>query len=173
MKNETLQIRYQVFDDPETLAKPDKELLEAAQSAVKNAYAPYSGYRVGAAVRLRNGEVITGTNQENAAYPSSLCAERIALYYASSRYPDVAVTAIAVTAKSDSFSIPEPVTPCGPCRQVMAETEKRWNTPLRIILSGDHGKVYLFERINNLLPFAFSADKLKKPNHGAHFNEDL
>lgn len=173
MKNETLHIHYQVFDDLETLPELEKELLEAAQSAVESAYAPYSGYQVGAAVRLKNGEVITGTNQENAAFPSSLCAERIALYCAASRYPEVAVTAIAVTAKSDSLSISEPVSPCGACRQVMAETEWRWNTPLRIILSGDHGKVYRFERINNLLPFTFSADKLKKPNHGAHFNKDL
>jgi cytidine deaminase len=174
MNDVTLHIRYQVFDDPETLPDPDKKLLNSAQSAVKNAYAPYSGFRVGAAVRLHNGEVITGTNQENTAFPSGLCAERVALYYAASRYPDVAVTAIAVTAKSDAFTIPEPVTPCGACRQVMAETEWRWHNPLRILLSSeDDGKVYLLKGINNLLPLTFSADKLKKPDHGTHFNKDL
>jgi cytidine deaminase len=173
MKDVTLHIRYQVFDDPETLEDPERELLEAAEAAIENAYAPYSGYRVGAAVRLENGMVIPGSNQENAAFPSGLCAERVALFCAASQYPDVAVTAIAVTAKNETIDNPEPLTPCGACRQVMAETEGRWHTPLRILLGRVDGKVYLLDGINNLLPLTFSADKLKKPDHGTHFNKDL
>ncbi len=150
------------YDGIEELESEDSMLLAKAVEAAGNAYAPYSAFRVGAAVLLENGEIITGNNQENAAYPSGLCAERVALFYASSVYPDVPVKAIAITAKAENFTIEEPVAPCGACRQVMAETENRFNNKLRIIMMGETGVVQVVEGMESLLPSAFHSDELKK-----------
>jgi cytidine deaminase len=150
------------YESREELGNEDNKLLQKAVDAVKKSYAPYSAFHVGAAVLLENGEIVTGNNQENAAYPSGLCAERVALFYASSVYPDVPVKAIAITAKAENFTIDEPVAPCGACRQVMAETENRFKRKLRVIMMGEKGVIQIVEGMENLLPSAFHAEELKK-----------
>ena len=150
------------FENRKELESEDNLLLQKAIEAVDNAYAPYSTFYVGAAVLLENGEIVTGNNQENAAYPSGLCAERVALFFASSIYPDVAVKAIAITAKAENFTIKEPVAPCGACRQVMAETENRFDNKLRVIMMGEEGVIQVVEGMESLLPSAFHAEELKK-----------
>jgi len=162
MKNFTYQVRILEYENQEELPAADRELLKAAKQAISQAYAPYSAYQVGAAVLLDNGLIITGNNQENAAYPSGLCAERGALFYASSQYPDVPVKAIAITARARDFRVESPVAPCGACRQVLAETESRFNNNIRLIMTGDNGKIHVAEGIGNLLPFMFQAEGLKK-----------
>lgn len=155
-------ISYVEYDDITALNEEDRMLLDHAKKAIESAYAPYSEYHVGAAVLLENGEIICGNNQENIAYPSGLCAERVALFYASSKYPDVPVKAIAITAKANGFEINSPVAPCGSCRQVMAETETRFKNKLKIIMMGDKGAVQIMEGVDTILPFMFHADELKK-----------
>ena len=162
MKQVKLTLEYAVFESDADLDASDLSLLKQAVKATANAYVPYSGYRVGAAVRLKNGKIITGNNQENLAYPSGTCAERVALYYAASQYPDVAVEAIAITASSADFDIREPVTPCGSCRQVMAETENRQAEEIKVIMKGETGNIYVTKGIHNILPLMFQADGLKK-----------
>jgi cytidine deaminase len=133
-----------------------------AEKALSSAYAPYSEFRVGATVLLDNGEMINGSNQENAAYPSGLCAERVALFHAKSKYPDSVIEAIAITAKSDHFDINHPVAPCGACRQVIAEVESRQNKEIRIIMKGAKGATHVVNGIRNLLPLMFKEENLKR-----------
>ncbi|MBN1338851.1 MAG: cytidine deaminase [Bacteroidales bacterium] len=152
---------FEIQDEHE-LEPGDLGLLEKAREAVGNAYAPYSGYHVGAAVRLANGVTVQGNNQENVAYPDGMCAERVALFYASSQYPDIPVQAVAITARAADFLIDSPVTPCGSCRQVMAEWENRYNQGIRLILQGEAGIIYLVDGVDNLLPLMFRAENLKK-----------
>lgn len=149
------------YDSDKALSNDDLELLNAAKAAALNSYAPYSQYQVGAALRLENGEIFTGNNQENAAYPSGLCAERVALYYAQSQFPDLAVESIAITAHTDKFLIDEAVAPCGSCRQVMSEYEDRHGTPMRVIMGGETGKILVAESMDYLLPIKFTAENLK------------
>lgn len=162
MKEVSIHISYQVYEEPSELAESDEKLLRSAVGVLSNAYAPYSAFNVGAAVLLENGEVVCGTNQENVAYPSGICAERVALFYAAAKYPDVAVKAIAITASTTEFEIHDPVTPCGSCRQVMAETEVRYGKSMHIVMRGETGRIFVTEGVNNLLPLMFHADKLKK-----------
>lgn len=162
MKNINLTISLKEYLQVDELEGADLLLLEHAEKAVEGAYAPYSLYHVGAAVLLDNGEIITGSNQENVAYPSGLCAERVALFYASSQFPDIPVKSIAITAKAKDFIIDKPVTPCGSCRQVMAEWENRFNSKLKLIMRGEKGKIYIIEGVNNILPLMFHAEELKK-----------
>ena len=154
---------YQILaDEYEKLSDlpPDfQKLILIARESSKNAYAPYSKFSVGAAVLLANGEIIKGNNQENADFTDGLCAERVALFYAHAIYPDVAVEAIAVTAKNQDVLIPGPAQPCGSCRQVMVETESRYNRQLMIILDGAE-KIVVLKGADNLLPFAFKPDAL-------------
>lgn len=149
------------YPSREEMADPDRELLAAAEEASGSAYSPYSGFKVGAAVRLANGTVVTGSNQENAAYPDGLCAERVALFSAGSHYPGDAITALAVYARCSRFRLGRPVTPCGSCRQVIAESQNRHKTPIRVIMGGDGGHVIVVESIENLLPLSFHLDELK------------
>ncbi len=139
----------------------DQELLLEAQKSSKNAYAPYSGFLVGAALRMADGTILKGNNQENVAYPSGLCAERVALFYASANFPDLPIETIAITAVTGKFEIKEPISPCGSCRQVMAEIEKNQEQNMRVILKGEKGKVYVIESAKYLLPLMFRADELK------------
>ena len=162
MKKVKLALEYTIYESDAELEASDFSLLDQAVTATLNAYVPYSGYRVGAAVLLENGKVVTGNNQENMAYPSGTCAERVALFYAASQYPDVAVEAIAITASAADFDISEPVTPCGSCRQVMAETENRQNKEIKVIMKGETGNVFITKGIQNILPLVFKADELKK-----------
>jgi cytidine deaminase len=155
-------ISYKIYDQPGELAEEDRTLLEEAVKSLKKSYAPYSAFHVGASVLLANGEIIVGNNQENVAYPSGLCAERVALFYASSQFPNTPVKAIAITARSRDFLVDEPVTPCGSCRQVMAETENRNHMKMKVIMRGETGKIYVVEGIQSILPLMFHAEKLKK-----------
>ncbi len=154
--------RIEVFPSKEALPAADRELLTRAIESAGHAYAPYSRFFVGAALRLKNGQIVTGNNQENVAYPSGLCAERVALFHASSNYPGEPVESIAISANAHDFDITSPVTPCGSCRQVIAETENRQQQTIRIIMMGEVGKIYVASGVVNLLPFMFQADQLKK-----------
>jgi len=160
-----IHIRIEEYEETGQLKKEDQSLILKAREALKGSYAPYSEFHVGAAVLLENGEIILGSNQENAAYPSGLCAERVAIFHAKSKYPDVKVKAIAITSAADHFVTTTPVTPCGACRQVIAETENRQNEKIRIIMKGQEGIVQAVEGIENLLPLVFQEEKLKKASH--------
>jgi len=149
------------FDTLEDLPETDAALLASAGEAADSAYAPYSHFNVGAAVLLENGQVVQGNNQENVAYPSGLCAERVALFSVGAHHPNVPVKAIAITAKSNSFTIDEPLAPCGACRQVMVEYEKKSGQPIRIVLRGQDGKIHVVNSVADILPFSFRSDKLK------------
>ncbi len=164
MKKEILKLEVTYLDSEEELVPNDLILLQQARQAARDAYAPYSKFRVGAAVRLANGQIIKGNNQENAAYPSGLCAERVALFYANANYPDQAVEAIAVTTQGNSKPIHEPITPCGSCRQVMAEFEKKAGRPMKVIMQGEEGIIMIINGIQTLLPFSFLDDYLLKYN---------
>lgn len=153
---------YEVFETANALNKADLDLLTAAKSSLLNAYAPYSGFNVGAAVLLEGGTIVTGNNQENAAYPSGLCAERVAIFYASSQYPTKKVIAIAISATSKYQTVNIPVPPCGACRQALAEYEIKFETPIRLIMSGQSGEVFISPSVSNLLPLLFSSKNLGK-----------
>jgi len=162
MKVVNLQIKIEEYDHIDKLNQEDQKLLQKAWEACDTAYAPYSKFNVGAAVLLENGKIVSGNNQENAAYPSGLCAERVAMYYASAHYPGVAMKAIAVAAKSKEVQLSEPASPCGSCRQVMAEYENLYHTKMRVILGSPDTKIQVMEGIDNLLPLSFYAEDLKK-----------
>lgn len=152
----TIVAELEVYKSIKDLTLKDAELLVAAKKMVKTAYAPYSEFHVGAAVLLENGEIIAGNNQENAAYPSGLCAERVALFYAGSQYPTIAIKTIAISVKSKNVIISEPLSPCGGCRQVIAEYENKFKKHIRIIMSGEKGQIYIAKSIESLLPLMFS-----------------
>ncbi len=162
LKKLEYKIIIKEYDSPEKLTPEDKELVNKAKKAAEVAYAPYSKFFVGAAVKLENGKTVIGSNQENAAYPSGLCAERVAIFAASSLYPGVAIKTIAVTAKAEKFIINNPVTPCGSCRQVLIEYEHKFGKPIRIILTGAKGKVFIIDKAEDILPLSFNSDELKK-----------
>lgn len=162
MKKVTTQIEYRVYDSLTELDDADRRLLAMAMETTNAAYAPYSEFHVGAAVLLANGEIICGSNQENAAYPSGLCAERVALFYASSRYPEVPVQSIAITARFSDGKNFLGVSPCGNCRQVMAEYEQRFQNPIRLIMTADDGKVMVIHDAKTLLPILFTKDNVAR-----------
>ena len=138
-----------------------KKLISEAKSATQKAYAPYSGFHVGAAILLENGEIISGNNQENAAYPSGLCAERVAVFAANASYPDVKVEAIAIAGFHDGEYTDTPCCPCGGCRQVLVEVENRFDQPIKIIMYGKK-QVYEVESIKDLLPLSFGKESLSE-----------
>ena len=150
-----ISTKIQVCHDNE-LSPVEKNLVEAAKEAVKRAYAPYSQFQVGAAVLLTNNEIVTGNNQENAAFPSGTCAERTALFYANSRFPDAAVDTIAIAAYTHGDFTDDPISPCGSCRQVMLEAQNRYNHPVQLLLYGKKA-VYKVEKISDLLPLSFGS----------------
>jgi cytidine deaminase len=162
MKVVNLEIKIEEYDEIDQLSSPDQELLKTAWKACDTAYAPYSKFNVGAAVLLENGKIVSGNNQENAAYPSGLCAERVAMYYASAHYPGVPMKAIAVAVKSEEVKLDGPASPCGSCRQVMAEYEYLHQTNLRIILGSPHTKIQILQGVSSLLPLTFYGEGLKK-----------
>lgn len=155
MKKQQFISDYVIYDDEKELEANDAELLRQAHEAANNSYAPYSQFHVGAAVKLSNGIIVKGNNIENAAYPSGLCAERVALFSAQAQYPGVPVEAIAITAQSNHSEVNEPIPPCGACRQVMVETEQRSQQPMRIICQGQTGPIFVFVGIETLMPFIF------------------
>ena len=155
MRKEQFVCPYEVYDTMEELPQQDAELMRRAHEAARNAYAPYSKFNVGAAVRLANGAIVKGNNIENAAYPSGLCAERVAMFSAMAQYPGIPIEALALTAYSEIKPVKEPVAPCGACRQVMAEVEQVSKRPLRVLCQGDTGPVMAFDGIESLMPFLF------------------
>lgn len=159
MKQIKLEIPIEVRHYDE-LTEEDRRLTDAACEATKRSYAPYSRFAVGAAALLENGIVITGTNQENAAYPSGLCAERTTLFYANSQYPDQAVRTLAIAARTEDSFLDTPIPPCGACRQVLLETEKRYGKPMRILLYSQTD-IYILNGVSSLLPLSFDGDYLK------------
>lgn len=152
-----IKIRFCRFEE---LAEEDRQLVEMAVEATNNAYAKYSNFRVGAAVRLENGLLMKGANQENAAFPVTLCAERTAIFAAQANYPEQPITAIAIAAKNENGLLSEPITPCGSCRQVMLEIEDRYKRPLRILLYGQNG-VYIVDTVKDLMPLSFVDASMK------------
>ncbi len=144
------------------MSAEEKNLLDVAEKATSFAYAPYSQFKVGAALLLDNGEIITGSNQENTSYPNGICAERVAINTAKNKYPDMSVKAIAITATTENFEITSPISPCGMCRQVIAETENRQKNGIKIIMKGEKGPVIVANSIEDLLPLMFHEEKLKK-----------
>ena len=153
MKEIEIKSLFRVYGMDE-LSQSDRELVSAAMEATKGSYAPYSKFRVGAAARLANGLVFTGANQENAAYPSGLCAERITLFAANAQYPDQPVLALAIAARKGNRFMPTPISPCGACRQVISGVEDRFGHPVRILLYGTEG-IYECNGIDALLPLRF------------------
>lgn len=160
MKELLLTSQITVFDTFQELPITIQNLMFKAIEVRKKAYAPYSKFRVGAAVLLDNGEIVVGSNQENAAYPSGLCAERVAVFQAGSVYPEAAILKIALTAASDYSPTTTPVPPCGSCRQVIAEYEVKQNVPIEIYFMGESGMVYKSASLKNLLPFMFEKELL-------------
>ncbi len=160
MKSKHLHIEYFEVDHISQLPQDEQQLVEAARKMTRQAYAPYSSFRVGAAVLMENGQIVTGSNQENGAYPSGLCAERVAVFAASSTFPGVPMKKIAISASS--VILDGPVSPCGACRQVMLEYEVLQKEPIRMLLSKEDGKILTIERVGDLLPLSFSGNGLKK-----------
>ena len=159
MKQRAYTVRLYEYDQIEDLSEKQALLVNSAIKAARDAYAPYSEYHVGAAVRLANGEIVIGSNQENAAYPSGLCAERVAVFYAGARHPDVAVEAIAIAAIREGIVQEEPVAPCGACRQVLYEKENQGEASMELILYGSK-KIQILSKVTDLLPLPFKLDHL-------------
>ena len=145
----------------EELDKKDQELVAAAIKATDNSYAKYSNFRVGAAVRLADGSVIIGANQENAAFPSGLCAERTAVFAAQAQHPDLYIDVLAIAARNANGLLGDPVTPCGSCRQVVMEIEDRYKHPVRVLLYGTKG-VYCISSMKDLMPLSFISTDLER-----------
>lgn len=160
MKEMILQTKVKVCGVDE-LSAADRELVEAARKATYSSYAVYSKFNVGAAVRLEGGEVVTGSNQENAAYPSGLCAERTTIFWANSQYPSKPVEALAIAARNEEGELVTPISPCGACRQVILETENRYGRPIRIILYGAKECYVVEDGIKALLPLSFGSEFLE------------
>lgn len=160
MKEVTIESKLYVFESLDELPKDVSLLMQKAFQAREKAYAPYSKFHVGAALLLDNNEIITGNNQENASYPSGLCAERTAIYYAGSQYPNAKIVRMAISASSKNKPTIKPIPPCGACRQSIAEYEIKQNEPIEIYFMGESGKVVKSNSLANLLPLVFDKSVL-------------
>jgi cytidine deaminase len=147
--------------DFSSLNSEEKDLVNRAKNSLEAAYAPYSGFLVGATVLLENGEIISGNNQENVAYPSGLCAERVAIFYAGANFPNVKIKTIAITAVSKKFEIKDIISPCGACRQAIAEYEVKQENDIRILLNHPDDSILVVNSVSDLLPFMFKSKELK------------
>ncbi len=156
MTNKEIKIAWREYYGLDELDAQDRDLAQAAIDATALSYAPYSGFNVGAAVLFEDGEIVKGANQENAAYPSGLCAERTALFYASASRPDKAMTAIAIAAGQNGKICDMPATPCGACRQVMAQYQTKSGRPMKVILVGEK-LIWSFDKVDDLLPLIFDS----------------
>jgi cytidine deaminase len=161
MKEQKFEFNYEVYDSIDELPEEQQWLLNEAREITANAYAPYSHFQVGAAARLANGEIITGSNQENASFPVGLCAERVLLASASSVFPRIPVKTIAISYKGEGHASDHPISPCGICRQSLQEYESRVNQPIQLILGGLTGPVYVIDSAKRLLPLAFTSEELR------------
>lgn len=155
MKEVKIDTTFTVYESLEELSSEIQELMFKAMEVRKNAYAPYSKFHVGAAILLSNGEIVTGSNQENASYPSGLCAERTAIYYAGAQFPNSKIVRMALTAGSIQHQTVTPIPPCGACRQAIAEYEVKQDSPIEIYFMGETGKVAKSDSLANLLPLVF------------------
>lgn len=155
MKKELLQFTYEEYSSAQELEQQDRELLDAAQLATGNAYAPYSLFQVGAAAKLANGAIVSGGNQENASFPAGLCAEGVVLANAASRFPGVPIKSMAISYHSEKHKSDHPISPCGICRQSLQEFSERTGSNIRLIMGGETGRVVVLPEAAALLPFAF------------------
>ncbi len=160
MKENKFEFQYEVYEDISQLSEKDAWLLTEAKTVTEQAYAPYSNFHVGAVAMMENGEVVAGTNQENASYPVGICAERVLLGSVATIHPKVPVSSIAISYNSKEVQSDHPIFPCGMCRQALLEYETRLNKPIRLILGGMEGKVYIIKSASQLLPFAFTSEEL-------------
>ena len=155
MKKVKIESTFEVYDTIEELATPIQSLIQKAAEARKKAYAPYSEFLVGAALELENGEIISGNNQENASYPSGLCAERTAVYYAGAEFPNQKILRMAIVAGSTINPTTKPIPPCGACRQALSEYEVKQNTPMELYFMGTSGQIAVSKSVENTLPWVF------------------
>ena len=160
MESQTYSFSYEVFDSIKNLSNEDAELLEKARKLTKQAYAPYSHFQVAAVARTVNGQFIEGTNQENASFPAGICAERVLLSTASSICPDEAIISMAISYHQENGECNHPISPCGICRQSLQEYEQRLDHPIRLILGGMTGKIFIIPTASYLLPLAFTKNAL-------------
>ncbi|MGQ7870523.1 cytidine deaminase [Sunxiuqinia sp. sy24] len=160
MKTKEIRISISEFEKLEELSTPDQELIRRARASALQAYAPYSNYLVGSALRLENGTIVTGNNQENASSPLGTCAERAVIFWANGNYPDLAIETLVVTAVDQNGQPAANVSPCGACRQVMLEAQHRFKKPIRVILDSSN-KIEVLDNINDLLPLSFNGNSLK------------
>lgn len=160
MKKIEYSVSYESAASEKELNAEDAQLLATAKEAAKDAYAPYSKFKVGAAVLLNNGKVIIGSNQENAAYPVTICGERNAIFAASAQYPNIPIKAVAITVITEKGNVKNAVPPCGSCRQVIFETETRHKQDIRVILQGDSGEVIVMPSVKNIFPLTFDSSYL-------------
>jgi cytidine deaminase len=160
MLHKTFETKVTIYSYNE-LSESHKTLIEKAKEQVFKAYAPYSGFSVGAAIELENNEIFAGNNQENAAYPSGLCAERVAMFYANAQFPQIAVKTLAIAAYTHGEFLKNPVTPCGACRQVLLESETRFDNSIEVLLYGSD-EIYYLQNVKQLLPLCFEKTSLNK-----------
>lgn len=161
MKENKFEFNYKVYDNIDELPEEQQWLLNEAREVTSNAYAPYSKFQVGAVARMANGEIIAGSNQENASFPVGLCAERVLLASISSVFPKIPIDTIAISYKSENQKSDHPISPCGICRQSLQEFEGRVKHPVQLILGGMQGPVYVIDSASRLLPLAFTSEELQ------------
>ncbi|MBX9784943.1 MAG: cytidine deaminase [Chitinophagaceae bacterium] len=161
MHKQEYHFDYEEYASIDDLTEDDKWLLDEAREVTQHAYAPYSRFQVGAVAKLKNGEIIAGSNQENASFPAGLCAERVVLASVSSLYPKVPIESMAISYFNNNGESNHPITPCGICRQALQEFTHKTNTPIRLILGGMHGKVYIIPNSTMLLPLSFTSKDLQ------------
>jgi cytidine deaminase len=161
MKEKKYEFSYSIYDSISELPDEDQWLLNEAREVTSNAYAPYSNFQVGAVARMANGEIVAGSNQENASFPVGLCAERVLLASISSLFPKIPIEKIAVSYKSEHQKSDHPISPCGICRQSLQEFESRVKHPVQLILGGMSGPVFVIDSASRLLPLAFTSDELQ------------
>jgi cytidine deaminase len=162
MQKREIRISYDVYSEGSELTAEDFRLLQAAREATYKSYAPYSRFRVGAAGRMDNGEILTAANQENASFPAGLCAEGVLLATASSRFPGMGIGTIAISYRGEGLPNRHPLAPCGICRQSLSEYQDRFGHPIRLILSGMEGEVFILSSAKDILPLEFSGSELPR-----------
>jgi cytidine deaminase len=160
MKQISITTTFIEYQDLDELNVSEKQMMQRAVAARKNAYAPYSKFTVGCAIVLDNGEIIEGSNQENAAYPSGLCAERVAIFYAGANFPNAKILKLFISASPEDRDLELPIPPCGSCRQSIAEYESKQELPIEIYFMGGKGKIYKSDSLKNILPFMFDKNYL-------------
>lgn len=161
MNHQQYKLDYEVYADASALKKEDASLLNQAREVTGQAYAPYSAFKVGAVARLANGAIVIGTNQENASFPVGICAERVLLSAAATLHPGIAIESIAISYDNTKGKSNHPISPCGVCRQSLHEYEIRVKSPIRLILAGLKGDVYVIPQAGSLLPLSFTSEDMK------------